>query len=125
MVEEADSITPVGSVSDSASGHENTTTGLPRVVPPAPRAPIAQKAAKQPTAQDVQAAAQRVNDYLASSGQALQLRVDTGTGLTMAIITNAKTGEVLQQIPSTDLLRFAQMLEGWSPGKNVLIDLFA
>jgi hypothetical protein len=32
---------------------------------------------------------------------------------------------VLQQIPSTDVVRFARMLEDWSPGKNVLIDLFA
>jgi uncharacterized FlaG/YvyC family protein len=124
MVEESDSIAPVGSISDSPAAHERAGTGLPRVAP-APRAPVQQKPVKQPGAQELQAAAKQLNDYLATSGQALQLRVDAGTGVTLAIITNAKTGEVLQQIPSTDVVRFARMLEGWSPGKNVLIDLFA
>jgi uncharacterized FlaG/YvyC family protein len=124
MVEESDSIAPVGSVSDSSAAHESTSTGLPRVAP-APRVQVQQSPVRQPGPQELQVAAQQVNDYLATSGQALQLRIDAASGVTLAIITNAKTGEVLQQIPSTDVVRFARMLEGWSPGKNVLIDLFA
>ena len=55
----------------------------------------------------------------------LQLNVDAGSGLTVATIRNSQTGEVLGQFPSTDSIHLAQMLAGWSSGKNILLDLIA
>ena len=92
--------------------------------PAAPSSPRSSKA-PQPTAQDVQAAVNQVNAHLATVNRVLGFRVDEQTGLTIATISNAQTGEVLQQSPGTDMIQLAQMLAGWSPGKNVLVDLMA
>jgi flagellar protein FlaG len=80
---------------------------------------------EQPTPQHINAAVNRANINLASYNRVLDFEVDTGTGLSIARIRNAQTGEVLQQMPSADLLHLAQLLADWSPGKDVLIDLIA
>jgi len=80
---------------------------------------------KQPAAADVQAAVARANANLASSNRVLDYRVDAATGLTIAIVRNAQTGALVQQIPGADIIALAQMLAEWSPGKHVLLDLIA
>lgn len=80
---------------------------------------------KQPAAADVQAAVARANANLASSNRVLDYRVDAATGLTIAILRDAQTGALVQQIPGADIIALAQMLAEWSPGKHVLLDLIA
>jgi len=78
-----------------------------------------------PTPQNLQAALQQVNTHLAAYGRVMELRVDLASGITVATIRNSETGVVLQQMPSEDVLRLAEMLRGWSHGKDALLDLMA
>jgi uncharacterized FlaG/YvyC family protein len=80
-------------------------------------------ARQAPSEADLQAAVQRINDYLASSDRVLELKVDSATKLTVAVIKDNNTGEMLQQFPNQDSVDLAQMLASWSHGGNVLLDL--
>jgi flagellar protein FlaG len=81
--------------------------------------------AKLPTDREVQTAVTQANKNLATYNRVLNFHVDAGTGLSIATIRNAQTGAVLQQIPSPDMLKLAQMLADWAPGKNLQLDLLA
>jgi flagellar protein FlaG len=82
-------------------------------------------AQSQPTEQAVQRAVEQINAHLAGVDRLLALRVDPSTGYTVAQISNATTGEILQQIPTEDGIRLKQMLARWSHGGNVLMDVQA
>ncbi len=77
------------------------------------------------TATPLQESLDRINARLARAHRVLQLRVDAETGMTIAEIKNAATGQVLQQIPSADVVHLAEMLSAWAHGKDVLVDLIA
>jgi uncharacterized FlaG/YvyC family protein len=81
--------------------------------------------AKQPTTQEIDAAVAAANANLSSSSRQLDYRVDAATGISVAMIRNAQTGVVLQQIPGADIIALARMLAEWSPGKHMLLDLIA
>jgi uncharacterized FlaG/YvyC family protein len=81
--------------------------------------------AKQPTDKEILAAVSQANDNLASYNRVLDFQVDAGTGLSIATIRNAQTGAVLQQMPSPDMVKLAQMLADWSPGGTLQVDLLA
>ena len=67
----------------------------------------------------------QINSRLAAVDRVLILRVDPQTGLTIAEITNASTGQVLQQIPSPDLLHLAELLQSWAHGQSALVNMIA
>jgi uncharacterized FlaG/YvyC family protein len=96
-------------------------------VPAAPRQTAAAKAPARtaPAHADLAAAVSAANSNLAAYNRVMDFTVDSGTGMSIAFIRNAQTGEVLQQIPSTDMVKLAQMLRDWSPGKNLILDLTA
>jgi uncharacterized FlaG/YvyC family protein len=121
MVESED----IGSVGALGDADTAPTYDTAPSTPASPAINIAQRSARLPSAQEIQDAVKQVNDRLAKSSRVLQLNVDAGTGLTVATIKNSQTGEVLGQFPSTDSIHLAQMLAGWSSGKNVLLDLIA
>ena len=73
----------------------------------------------------MQLAVDQINAHLAGVDRILALRVDPSSGLIVAQISNANTGEVLQQIPTEDGIRLKQMLSRWSHGGNVLMDVEA
>jgi flagellar protein FlaG len=77
------------------------------------------------TSAELQGAAQKINTWLASVGRVMELHVDAASGLTVATIKDAQTGQVLQQMPSADLLELAELISGWSHGKAALLDLIA
>jgi uncharacterized FlaG/YvyC family protein len=79
----------------------------------------------QPSEQAVQLAVDQINAHLAGVDRILALRVDPASGFVVAQISNANTGEVLQQIPTEDGVRLKQMLSRWSHGGNVLMDVEA
>lgn len=143
MTEEIDSIAPVGaSASPGFSGARVDVVHAPQPVtstrppqrpassPPATpsNAPAGSAAAQSSTSQgaaSLQESVDRINARLASSNRVMQLRVDPETGITVAEIKNASTGQVLQQMPSADVVHLAEMLSSWAHGKNVLVDLIA
>lgn len=86
---------------------------------------IAAQPAKPPTSAEVSEAIAAANANLASSDRTLEYRVDAATGISIATIRNSQTGVVLQQIPGANIIALARMLQGWSPGKHMLLDLIA
>lgn len=142
MTEEIDSIAPVGaSASPGFSGARVDVVHAPQ--PPTSTRPAQRPASAPPAtpsgspsgsaapqssaaqAASLQESVDRINARLASSNRVMQLRVDPESGLTVAEIKNASTGQVLQQMPSADVVHLAEMLSSWAHGKNVLVDLIA
>jgi uncharacterized FlaG/YvyC family protein len=120
---EMDSIRPIETISptDFGTSHESRApTTAPRVTatPKVPTRTI-------PPDDAVAAAVSAANSNLATYNRVMDFKVDSGTGISIAFIRNAQTGEVLQQIPSPDMVKLAQMLRDWSPGKNMMLDLTA
>jgi uncharacterized FlaG/YvyC family protein len=124
MNEESGSIAAVGAMSSmddyvSTQDHSPSPQTLAEVSAtvsavsgPAPR----------PSPQAIQAALANINAHLASVDRVLSLKVDPGSGYTIAEISNATTGQVLQQFPNEDQIQLEQMLARWSHGGNVLMD---
>ena len=81
--------------------------------------------AKQPTTQEIDSAIAAANANLASANRMLDYRVDSATGIYIALIRDTQTGVVLQQVPGADLLALARMLAAWTPGKHMLFNLTA
>jgi flagellar protein FlaG len=89
-------------------------------------AAVAAQPAKQPSAADeINNAVAAANANLASSNRTLEYRVDAATGISVAMIRDSQTGVVVQQIPGADIIALAKMLQDWSPGKHMLLDLIA
>jgi uncharacterized FlaG/YvyC family protein len=86
---------------------------------------LAAQPAKQPTSAEISDAVAAANANLASSNRTLEYRVDAATGISIATIRNSQVGVVLQQIPGANIIALARMLQGWSPGKHMLLDLIA
>ncbi len=80
-------------------------------------------APNRPTTLEIDSAVATANANLASAGRLLDYRVDSTTGLYIALIRNSQTGEVLQEIPGADLLALARLLADWAPGKHMLLDV--
>ncbi len=67
---------------------------------PSDSTPMPSRAARrQPSAKDIQDAVNTVNARLSSVSRVLELKVDAGSGLTVATVKDSRTGEVLQQFP--------------------------
>jgi flagellar protein FlaG len=76
----------------------------------------------RPSQQAIQSALAQINAHLASVDRVLSLKVDPGSGYTVAQISDATTGQVLQQFPNEDQIQLERMLARWSHGGNVLMD---
>ncbi len=123
MNEESGSIAAVGAMSstgDFVSTQDHA---------PAPQAPVSVSAAvsaapvsSRPSPQAVQNALANINAHLAGVDRVLSLKVDPSSGYTIAQISNATTGQVLQQFPNEDQIQLEQLLARWSHGGNVLMD---
>jgi uncharacterized FlaG/YvyC family protein len=131
MAERIDPISPLGafgSMEDRGSGRRNkqgSAATHPDSSPALRGASADASRAAAPSPETLQSAVQQINEHLASLDRALELRTDSGTGLTTVIIRNVRTGEILQQIPAGNGTQLAQMLASWSYGGNVLFDLIA
>lgn len=132
MASEIGAIRPIGtpgSMPDLGSGRRNKQGSEGKRPDPAPAgvetAAEAPSVAEPPSPQTLQSALQQINAHLAQVNRTLELRTDSGTGLTVAVIKNAWTGEIVQQIPTEDSIQLAQMLSAWADGGNVLLDLIA
>ena len=124
MNEESGSIAAVGAMSsmdDFVSAHDNSPSPQ-ALADVSATASAASGSAPRPSPQAVQAALANINAHLASVDRVLSLKVDPGSGYTIAQISNATTGVVLQQFPNEDQIQLEQMLARWSHGGNVLMD---
>ena len=124
MNEESGSIAAVGAMSsmeDFVSTQDNSPA------PPAPADPShavtsVPGTSPRPSQQALQSALAQINAHLASVDRVLSLKVDPGSGYTVSQISNASTGQVLQQFPNEDQIQLERMLARWSHGGNVLMD---
>jgi uncharacterized FlaG/YvyC family protein len=124
MSEESGSIAAVGAMGsrdDYASTHDNSPSPQTMAVLSA-TVSAASGPPPRPSPQAVQAALANINAHLASVDRVLSLKVDPVSGYTVAEISNATTGVVLQQFPNEDQIQLEQMLARWSHGGNVLMD---
>ena len=124
MNEESGSIAAVGAMSsmdDFVSTQDNSPS-------PQASADVSQTVAvvsppsARPSQQAIQTALAQINAHLASVDRVLSLKVDPGSGYTVAQISDATTGQVLQQFPNEDQIQLERMLARWSHGGNVLMD---
>ncbi|MGB6451234.1 MAG: flagellar protein FlaG [Steroidobacteraceae bacterium] len=132
MASEIGGIRPIGtpgSMPDLGSGRRNKQGSAEKRPDPAPveveTSAEASSVAEPSSPQTLQSAVKQINAHLAQVNRTLELRTDAGTGLTVAVIKNAWTGEIVQQIPTEDSIQLAQMLSAWADGGNVLLDLIA
>ena len=139
MTQEGDSIDSLGAVGavsavgasgdapqEFASPASRAPAARPASPPPNPSAGAdPQTAPVPPSAASIQRLVRQINQRLAAANRFLELRVDPETGITVAELRNGSTGEVIQQIPSTDMMHLAQMLYSWTHGDMVFVDLLA
>jgi uncharacterized FlaG/YvyC family protein len=109
----------------SGAARQGVSTSPAQQVASQPATTTAAQPAKQPTTDEINSAVAAANANLSSSNRTLDYRVDAVTGLSIAMIRNSRTGEVLQQIPGANIIAFARMLADWEPGKHMLLDLIA
>ena len=60
-------------------------------------------------------AAQQIESFVRSQGRNLEFRVDDATGVVVVRVRDARTGEVIRQIPNEAALRFAERLASAAP----------
>jgi flagellar protein FlaG len=86
--------------------------GNPVPAAPAPAVETAPAPQQQPTIQQVQQAVAAVKHYVEPmTSNSLQFEVDESSGRTIVRITDAKTGDVIRQIPSKEMLAIASSLD--------------
>lgn len=66
---------------------------------------------KQPTQQQVEAAVKQVASVIQPKASDLKFSIDNDTGKTIVRITDQKTGEMIRQIPSAELVEIARSLD--------------
>ena len=123
MNEETGAIGSIGAMSsldDFVSAQDNSPPQASADLPAAVAAVSEQ--APRPSEAAVRSALQQINAHLASVNRVLSLRVDPASGYTVAQISNAQTGQILQQMPTEDHIQLEKMLARWSHGGNVLMD---
>jgi uncharacterized FlaG/YvyC family protein len=124
MNEESGSIAAVGAMSSTGDfvSTQQHSPSPQTVADGSASASAVSGSSPRPSPQVVQAALDNINAHLASVDRVLSLRVDPSSGYTVAQISNATTGQVLQQFPNEDQIQLERLLARWSQGGNVLMD---
>jgi uncharacterized FlaG/YvyC family protein len=124
MNEETGAIGSIGamnSMDDYAAAQDNSPSAQTSAALPAAVAVVSEQAPR-PSEAAIQSALVQINAHLASVNRVLSLKVDPASGYTVAQISNAQTGQLLQQMPTEDHIQLEKMLARWSHGGNVLMD---
>jgi uncharacterized FlaG/YvyC family protein len=111
----------LASMDDYVSAQDNSASTQTVVVLPGTVASVSSPAPR-PSEHAVQTALAQINAHLANVDRILSLKVDPQSGYTVAQISNAQTGQVLQQMPTEDHVQLERMLARWTHGGNVLMD---
>ena len=105
---------------NSVSGFGNATpvtptpAGATEAVPEARKAPAptpVTREVKPPSQQQVEAAVKHVAGVIQSRASDLKFSIDHDTGKTIVRITDQKTGEMIRQIPSAEMVEIAKSLD--------------
>ena len=124
MSNEEQGALPIGAA--ASLGFGSPASGDTRVIPSRSHgigAATAQRASSSP--EGVAQSLAQINERLAATDHVLVLRVDPATGNTIAEIQNARTGQVLQRVPSQHQQHLADMLAAWAHGHSILADVLA
>ncbi len=85
---------------------------LPRDAAPIASLPQAAPPPEQPSQQQVQKAVDEMRKSLSESGSSnLQFAIDDESGETIVRVTELKTGELIRQIPSKEMVELAKSLD--------------
>jgi flagellar protein FlaG len=119
------SIEPVATVAaPSPLGVSASTPGTAaapsKLVAPLAHAADPQSAISNPNATALHATLEKINAQLVTSGQSLQLSVDSHSRHIIVVVRDTQTGTIIRQLPSEEVLRLASLL-GTDP--HLLIDL--
>lgn len=104
-----------GIVSAEASARATTQFSKPEIVEFKP-SNVAKNA--EATKATVERTAMALQEFVQSMGRDLAFSVDSTTGYHVVKVTDPKTGDVVRQIPSAELLRIAQNFPDY---KNALV----
>lgn len=67
--------------------------------------------AERPSAENVAAAVEKINDFIQITRRDLQFSVDDETGRTVVKVLDSETDEVIRQIPAEEILTIAANLD--------------
>lgn len=98
---------PKPAVRESAPAQAVQGANVPTIILPDAAAPP-----QQPKAEDLRKAVETMRQLVESKApNSLQFSIDDATGKTIVKITDAKTGEMIRQIPSEEMLDIARSLD--------------
>lgn len=100
-----------GNESSSASARGETLPQRGQTVPP--------------SAERVQQAAQQIQKFLAESQRSLEFHVDEASGISVVMVRDANTGDVIRQIPNEETVKLAQILKDTGSINHGLLGLTA
>jgi len=92
--------------------------GAPRVVADSPTQGVAQQASPQ----QLKNAVNSVNEALQQSNQNLEISVDSNTQQAIVKLVDSKTGELIRQIPTKEMLAIAQSIDQFLMNGQLLSD---
>ncbi len=84
----------------------------------APAAPPVTREERATLLERARTAAQQIESFVRSQGRNLEFRVDDATGVVVVRVRDARTGEVIRQIPNEAALRFAERLARAAPDEG-------
>lgn len=93
------------------SGSSSVVRKIPAALSALSESNVTNAAAPAPPSEsDLQAAAQQIQGYLSGHMDPPQYAVDYLSGLQVMTVRNARSGEVVFQLPNSEALRLAQLL---------------
>ncbi len=111
-----DSPIPVSAIGD---GRRSARPAGPGVIPAsAPTAVPVAREERGTLLERARKAAQQIESFVRSHGRDLEFRVDDATGVVVVRVRDARTGEVIRQIPNEAALRFAEHLASAAPDEG-------
>lgn len=99
-----------GSSANSAAVRHTPVTAAPITAAPITATPITTAPSAAPTENQLQSAVKSANQAMASSNKDLSFSVDNDTKQTVVKLTDSKTGDVIGQFPSHQMLAISKAI---------------
>ncbi|MBF0219293.1 MAG: flagellar protein FlaG [Gammaproteobacteria bacterium] len=75
-----------------------------------------------PAKQDINDVVRKLNEHTQKMDRTLNFSIDDASGRSVIKVTDAKSGDLIRQIPSEEILRVAQWVADMREGKGGLIE---
>lgn len=105
---------PVTAAPARTSAQSSRTATSPAAPAGKGASPGGEKLPVQVTAQELERVVRKLSETLSAAQRDLNFRVDKGSGRTVITVVDAKTKEIIRQIPSEEVLALSEALEGAS-----------